>query len=168
MLVYQLHRIVVRIKTCKLHIRALYIVYYCYCYYYSSGPLSLSLVLMKKWRNLGRGKWDVSQTGIQASDFSQVLSHWYNTTYVKNVTQVEEASQTKEMCEVLKTILLKMHFHYCIICIYANKISLSILEHDLFFILVIFCTWMQCEIFFLRVSLRKEIVAIYFTSSTVF
>lgn len=77
----------------------------------------------------------MSQTGIQASDFSQVLSHLYKTTHTKNVTQVEETIQTKEMCEMFKVVyfILRINFHYCIIYIYANKISPNILEHGFFF-----------------------------------
>lgn len=69
----------------------------------------------------------------------------------------------KEMCEMFKVVyfILKICFHYCIIYIYANKISPNILEHGFFFT---FCYLLYLNA--LKVSLRKKVVAIYFRSSS--
>ena len=49
--------------------------------------------------------------------------------------------------------------------IYADKISLNLAEHGFFFS---FSFLLQCELFSLKVSLRKERVPIYFNSPKVF
>lgn len=49
----------------------------------------------------------------------------------------------------------------------TKKILLSILKHSFFFASVIFCNGIH-EILSLKVSLRKERIAVYFSSSRVF